>query len=46
MSSDLHPTAMNVYGYAVAWGAADVSSWQLERDDEYRNPPVHYPTLA
>lgn len=46
MSSDLHPTAMNVYGYAVAWGAPDASSWQIEPDDEYRNLPAHYPTLA
>jgi hypothetical protein len=46
MSQDLHPTGINVYGYAVAWVPAGATAWQMEPDDEYRNLPAHYPTLA
>jgi len=45
MSNDLHPTQMNVYGYAVAWVPAGAATWQIEPDDEYQNLPAHYPTL-
>jgi hypothetical protein len=46
MSTDLHPTNMGVYGYAVAWIPSGETAWQMEPDDEYRNLPAHYPTLA
>jgi len=46
MSTDLHPTDMNVYGYAVAWVPSDATAWQIEPDDGYRHLPAHYPTLA
>ena len=46
MSQDLHPTGINVYGYAVAWVPSDGVAWRIEPDDEYRNLPAHYPTLA
>ena len=46
MSDDLHPTQMNVYGYAVAWVPSDTATWQIEPDDEYRNLPAHYPSLS
>jgi hypothetical protein len=46
MSQDLHPTGINVYGYAVAWVPAGATTWQMEPDDEFRNLPAHYPTLA
>jgi hypothetical protein len=37
---------MGVYGYAVAWIPSGETAWQMEPDDEYRNLPAHYPTLA
>jgi len=46
MSTDLHPTEINVYGYSVAWVPHGATAWQIEPDDEYRNLPAHYPTLA
>jgi hypothetical protein len=46
MSTDLHPTGINVYGYAVAWVPPGATAWKMEPDDEYRNLPAHYPTLA
>ena len=41
MSQDLHPTGINVYGYAVAWVPSDGAAWRIEPDDEYRNLPAH-----
>jgi hypothetical protein len=46
MSADLHPTGINVDGYAVAWVPAGATAWQMEPDDEYRNLPAHYLSLA
>lgn len=46
MSTDLHPTNMNVYGYAVAWMPAGATVWTIEVDEEYRSLPAHYMTLA
>jgi hypothetical protein len=45
MSQDLHPTGINVYGYAVAWVPAGATSWTIEMDEDYRNLPAHYITL-
>lgn len=46
MRTDLHPTNMNVYGYAVAWIPAGATAWMIEVDEEYRSLPAHYMTLA
>ena len=46
MSQDLHLTGINVYGYAVAWVPSNGAACQIEPDDEYRNLPADYPTLA
>lgn len=46
MSTDLHPTNMNVYGYAVAWIPSGATAWTIEVDEEYHSLPAHYMTLA
>lgn len=46
MSGDLHPTNLNVYGYCVAWIPGTATSWMMEQDNEYRNLPAHYLSLA
>jgi hypothetical protein len=46
MSTDLHPSSMNVYGYAVAWIPPGATAWTMEVDEEYRSLPAHYMTLA
>lgn len=46
MSTDLHPTGMNVYGYAVAWIPAGMTAWTIEVDEDYPGLPAHYMTLA
>lgn len=46
MSTDLHPSSIDVYGYSVAWIRPDSDGWSLEGDDEYRHLPAHYMTLA
>jgi|GEM_PF-1082876 len=46
MNGDLHPTNLNVYGFSVAWISSPGRPWTMEQDDEYKNLPAHYPTLA
>jgi hypothetical protein len=42
MSGDLHPTAMNVYGYAAAWGPADATSHMAPPELTEYGTPVHF----
>ena len=46
MSGDLHPTNLSVYGYCVAWIPGNATAWTIEPDEEYRNLPAHYLSLA
>lgn len=46
MTNDLHPTAIDVYGFSVAWVRPNTDTWTLEGDDEFRHLPAHYMTLA
>ena len=46
MSTDLRPTGLRVYGYGVAWIPPGNTTWTIEPDDDYRNLPAHYGTLA
>jgi len=46
MSTDLHPTAVRVYGYGVAWVPTGHTTWTMDLDEDYLNLPAHYATLA
>jgi hypothetical protein len=46
MSVELHPTNLSVYGFCVAWIPGTEAAWTMEQDDEYRNLPAHYMSLA
>jgi hypothetical protein len=46
MSTDLHPTAVRVYGYGVTWVPTGHTTWTMDLDEDYLNLPAHYATLA
>jgi hypothetical protein len=37
---------LGVYGYAVMYRLEPGGTWRVDEDDEYRNLPAHYLSLA